>query len=87
MKLKYNFTINKLGDEYSASSNSDKEFNGVILLNETGKDIFELLQENTTINKIVEKLLEKYNDDPEIIKLEVEKLIKLLTNKKLIIGE
>jgi len=70
MKLKYTFVINEVADQMVAVPVGDGlgEFNGFIKMNDVGKDIFELLKEDTTVDAVVEALKSKYSDatDDEI---------------------
>ena len=64
MKLKYTFVINEVADQMVAVPVGDGlgEFNGFIKMNDVGKDIFELLKEDTTVDAVVEALKPKYSD-------------------------
>lgn len=67
MKLKYNFVINQVADQMVAVPVGDDlgEFNGFIKMNDVGADIFELLKEDTTVEKMIEDLKVKYSDATE----------------------
>lgn len=61
MKLKYKFVITTVADDTVAVPiESADQFDGVITINETMKDIFELLAEERTEEELVDALLEKY---------------------------
>mgnify|MGYP004459225009 CR=1 FL=1 len=63
MKLKYKFTVNKVGGEYIAAAVGKK--NGakdkVISLNETGAFIFRALLKETDEEAIITSLLKEYD--------------------------
>lgn len=67
MKLKYNFVINQVADQMVAVPVGDDlgEFNGFIKMNDVGADIFDLLKEDTTVEKMIEDLKVKYADATE----------------------
>lgn len=67
MKLKYNFVINQVADQMVAVPVGDDlgEFNGFIKMNDVGADIFDLLKEDTTVEKMIEDLKVKYSDATE----------------------
>lgn len=67
MKLKYKFTVNKVGSEYIAAAVGKKSGaeNKVITLNETGAFIFRLLLEKTDEKTIISKLLKEYDVSEE----------------------
>ncbi|MDO4467551.1 MAG: PqqD family protein [Bacillota bacterium] len=62
MKLKYKFEIMEMEDGYVAvpiGEDADK-LHSIINLNESSYQIFEILKEETTMEKVVDALLEKY---------------------------
>ncbi|MBR4910167.1 MAG: PqqD family protein [Clostridia bacterium] len=79
MKLKCQFVINNVAGECIAvpvGKNSD--FHGYIKLNETGKDVFELLKKDTDRAKIISALAAKY---PEATAAEIEESVDNVINK------
>ena len=87
MKLKCKFVINIVaGENIAVPVGKDSAFKGYIKLNSTGKDIFEALEENTTREKIIEKLKKKYPDANESeITESVDDIIGKLTSAGLLI--
>ena len=87
MKLKYEFVITQI-DEQSVAipvGEASEEFNGIIRLNDTAKEIIEMLCEDTSLEEIVNSLYEKYNQTPkEEIKEYVEAFIESLKTENLI---
>lgn len=65
MKIKSGFMTRKIGDKIVgiAVGERSKEFNGMINLNETGQFIWKCLENNTTINEVVEKVVKEYEID------------------------
>lgn len=80
MKLKYKFTIQELSDFYAAVpiGSPAPEFNGILRINQTGKDILELMQNEITEKEIVQSLMHKYNADEAEVYTQVQKFIKTL---------
>ncbi|MBR4761660.1 MAG: PqqD family peptide modification chaperone [Clostridia bacterium] len=76
MKLKYEFTVMDMGDEYAAVPVGEDatKFHGMLKLNKASADILELLKEDTEPMKIHIYLKEKYPDstDDEIGHMLVE---------------
>ena len=63
MKLACKFVINNVaGDNIAVPVGSDGSFRGYIKVNETGKDIFELLKEDTDRETVIEKIAKMYPD-------------------------
>lgn len=80
MKLKYEFVIMDMGDEFSAVPVGDDTFPGILKLNAIGVEIMEQLKEETTPERVHQYLKEKYPDstDQEIGQNLVEFLNRLL---------
>lgn len=68
MKLKYIFERMELDDQIVAVpvGEGSQEFHGVIKLNNSGYEIFELLKNDTTEADIIEVLHKRYGNLPEI---------------------
>lgn len=67
-RLKYTFKTIELDDDIVAvpvGSNA-KLFKGVIRLNDSAAEIFQLLSQETTEEQLIESLKQHYGEDPEI---------------------
>ncbi len=64
MRLKYKFLISTVAGRIIAvpDKNSGAEFNGYLVLNETGKVIFEALKQEIQFDEIISLLQEKFPD-------------------------
>lgn len=61
MKLKNNYTLTGLAGEYVAVPlDQTDSFHGIIKLNESGAEVFRLLNEGKQPKEIERKLMEKY---------------------------
>lgn len=88
MKLKENFTIRKVGDEYMmvSESGSSLDYTRVISLNSTAAYLIEeTKQEDFTKERWVALLTEKYNVEQDRATNDVDTLIKKLIEEDLII--
>ena len=87
MKLKYRFIINNVaGDNIAVPVGKESNFKGYIRLNETGKDIFEMLKKNVSREKIVSELQKKYPQaDTDSINKSVENILNKLEESGLLI--
>lgn len=67
MKLKYQFVVNQVAEQYVAVAVGAglEEFNGFIKMNDVGADIFELLKNDITLDEIISEMLKKYPDATE----------------------
>lgn len=87
MKLKYEFVITEI-DEQSVAipvGEASEEFNGIIRLNDTAKEIIEMLCEDTSLEEIVDGLHKKYSESQkDEIKEYVEKFVLSLKSENLI---
>lgn len=68
MKLKYAFETMELDDHIVAVPVGEgaKEFRGVVKLNESAAEIFNLFREETTEEKVVTELQKKHDDEPNL---------------------
>lgn len=84
MKLKYNFEIEELAGSFCAIPETSCEFAGMIRMNSTAKDVFELLQQDISIEEIVNVLIKKYNIDINTLSEEVKKTINIFMKNGII---
>ena len=86
MKLKDGVLLHKTGDEYMGITQGDaaKSFNGLIRNNETANTIMELLLNETTEEKIVSDMLERYTAPREVVQKDVHNMIEKLRKENLI---
>lgn len=65
MKVKDGFMVRTVGGKIVAIAVGERSqsFNGMITLNETGKFIWKCLEKDTTMDKVVEKLMQEYGID------------------------
>ncbi|MBR6918390.1 MAG: PqqD family protein [Clostridia bacterium] len=83
MKLKYEFVIMDMGEEFAAVPVGEdvSKFRGMLKLNAVSADILEQLKEDTTPEKVHAYLKEKYSDstDDEIGNVLAEFLSQLVS--------
>jgi len=87
MKLKENFTIRKIGDEYMmvSESGSSLDYTRVISLNSSAAYLIgETRQKQFTREEWVDLLIKKYGVDREKAEVDVQALINKLIKEKLI---
>ena len=77
MKLKKEFITHTSGDEQLMIS-AGGSFNGMVRSNKTAAFIIDLLKEDTTREAIVDKMLEIYDAEREVIAADVDKVIDAL---------
>ncbi|MDO4742861.1 MAG: PqqD family protein [bacterium] len=80
MKIKDGFLLKKIANEYIAVSvgETNKYFNGIVHLNNTGAFIWECLEQQTTPTQIVQKLLEKYDVDEKTAEQSVNNFLNII---------
>lgn len=86
MKIKDGFVLREIADTIVAVPTGElvNEFQGMINLTNSAKFVWELLQEDTTIDEIADKLSKKYNIDINKAKEDAEKFINNLKESNLI---
>lgn len=83
MKLKYEFVFQPVGKIYMgvAVNESADLFNGMLQLNEEGYDIVKLMVNDITRDEIVDRLLEQYSADREVVEKYVSQVIDYLSEQ------
>lgn len=86
MKLKYEFVTLDMNGQIAAVPVGDTadEVHGMIRMNKTAALILSLLKEDTTEEQIVDTLIERFDEEREILFSEVHKLIVYLQNEGLV---
>ncbi len=77
MKLKSTFITHNSGDEQLMIS-AGGDFNGMVKSNSTAAEIIDYLKNETTKEKFVAAMLEKYEVEREVLEADVEKVIAAL---------
>ena len=65
MKIKSGFVLREVAGQYMviATGEASKDFHGMIKLNDTGKDIWQGLEEGLSVEEIASRIQEKYEID------------------------
>lgn len=86
MKIKENFMLRKVADCYVVVpiGTAVADFNGMINLNEAGAFLWQLLENDTTPDAVVNALLEQYEVDEATAKNDVDKFIAQLREASLL---
>ena len=65
MKLKYDFVVNEVADQFVAVAVGDglSEFNGFVKMNDTGASIFEKLKEEISMEDLIALMAKEYPDE------------------------
>ena len=86
MKLKCDLEAVEMEDEIicvPVGSNADA-IHGILKMNKSGKQILDMLKEETDVEHIVKKITEKYDNDPAQICIYVNKIVDILRDAGLI---
>ena len=77
MRVKEGFILHNIGEEYMAVATGEaaEHFNGIVRGNETVAYIFELLQKETTEEKMVDAMCERYEVDRDIVERDVKNIV------------
>ena len=87
MKIKEGFLLREVAGNTVVVPIGDEavEFNGVITINETGKFIWELMQDGIEKEELLDKFMNKYNISEEEAKEDIKAFIQILLDNN--IGE
>ena len=86
MKLKYSFVLQEVEDGFVAvaTGNNAAGFQGLIRLNKTGACLMEHLQNETTEDGLVEKLLDRFEVTEKNAREAVREFVRQLTEEDLL---
>lgn len=87
MRVKEGFVIREIAGSVVVVPTGDllKEYRGMLTLNEAGKFIWELLEQERTLEEISAKLAEKYQIDQEKAIANTETFLNTLRAKKILL--
>lgn len=77
MKIKKTFVTHTVGGQKVLVS-ADSSFNGMVRCNGTAGEIIELLKEETTVDRVVDAMLERYEAPREVIDEDVRSVVEQL---------
>lgn len=88
MKRKENYILQNLGGEYILIPVGTEviNLNGIIVLNNTGRFIWEKLTEENTIDELIKSVTENFDVNTETAEKDVKIFIKEIKEKGLIIS-
>lgn len=78
MKLKDNFITHQYDDVQIMIGSENTNFKGIVQSNVTAAFIVDCLKQETTRDKIIEKMLEKYDASEDVIACDVDSVISKL---------
>lgn len=86
MKIRKGFVVREIAGEIIAVPTGElvKEFQEIITLTKSAKFVWDLLQEDRTIEDVKSKLVEKYKIDEERVQKDVEQFIEELRKANII---
>ncbi len=86
MKIKNGFILRKVGSQnvVVAVGEASRSFNGIIRLNDTGKYLWEKLQNNVTEEQLLADMLSDYNIDGQTARSDIDRFINSLREASLL---
>ena len=79
LKLKEGFILREIGGEIMVIPSGDElDLNMMITLNETGRFLWERLEEGTTVDNLVSALLDEYEVEEAVARKNVEAFVEKL---------
>ena len=86
LKIKDGFLLKEVAGNFVVVPVGENlvDFSAMITINETGSFLWQHLQNDTTIEELVQKLTEEYDIDMATAKEDTEEFIKILNENKII---
>lgn len=80
MKIDKNFVLREIAGDYIIvpTGNTALTFNGLITVNEVGAFLWELLQKDTTEEKMLDAVLEEYDVDENTARIDIREYVEKL---------
>lgn len=86
MKLKYNFVVQQVADDYVAVAVGEdaSSFGGLIRMNKTGAFLFEKLKTDRTREELLAAMVEKYDADEKLLADNLDGFLEKLWKEKVL---
>lgn len=86
MKINNNYVLREIAGDYIIVPIGEnvKNFNGLIVVNETGKFIWENLNKEVEEDRLISLILEEYEVDEETATKDVREFISILKNNNIL---
>ena len=86
MKIANDFILREIAGDYLVipTGNTALSFNGLITLNEIGSFLWKQLEEDRTLEDLIEAILEEYDIDYDTAKVDIEDFLEYLQEKDLL---
>lgn len=78
MKIKEGYILRKVADRYFAVAIGDTDTNKMITVNESAKTIWDALESDTTEDKILSIMSDKYDASADILKDDIREFLEVL---------
>lgn len=89
MKIKNGFVLREVAGQYMviATGEASKDFHGMIKLNDTGKEIWQGLQESLSVAEIAKRIQEKYEIEYEKAVEDTENFVEKIREAGFLVNE
>ncbi|NLG81171.1 MAG: PqqD family protein [Bacilli bacterium] len=87
MKIKTGYVLREVGNQCVVVPVGETAvtFNGIITLNKTGKYLWELLQEDVTVDDLVNGMLSKYDVTKEVATKDILEFLEVLRKHQILV--
>lgn len=87
MKIKTGYVLREVGNQCIVVPVGETAvtFNGIITLNKTGKYLWELLQEDVTVDDLVNGMLSKYDVTKEVATKDILEFLEVLRKHQILV--
>ncbi|MCD7809256.1 MAG: PqqD family protein, partial [Erysipelotrichaceae bacterium] len=86
MKKNKEFIMRQIADEYILvpTGNTTEDFNGIISMSQTGAYIYEHIEECSSFDELVKKMLDLYDVDEEILVSDINEFLNKMLQLEII---
>lgn len=89
MRIKKDFILREIAGDYIIipTGTTALEFNGLITVNEVGVALWEMLQEEVTLDDLVKGILDEYDVSEEIAREDIQEFLEELIKGGILTGD
>lgn len=80
MQIKKDFVLREIAGDYIIipTGKTALEFNGLITVNEVGVSLWKMLQEETSVDKLLQGILDEYEVEEDVAREDIEEFLDAL---------
>ena len=89
MRIEKDFVLREIAGDYIIipTGSTVLEFNGLVTVNEVGVTLWNMLQEEVTMDELVQGILNEYDVEQEVARNDIQEFLAKLIERGILAGE